>query len=145
MAKRLEFDNDTGIITIRIADATGTEVTYSIRPPLLGALRDLDILAARIERGERAELERDAAAVAPDEVPAEVAEALTARPLHELVADVLPWWRLLFEKCSDTPLPDDDLCPPWFGATIILARVQTFWTLHPFLALGSTDPPTASQ
>lgn len=138
MAKQLEFDNDTGIVTVRIG-----KKAYKIDPPTLGVMRDLDLLAAKLDRESAAEAEAEAAKKAPEEVAAETAEELTQRPLHEKVGEVMPWWRLLFEKCADGELPPDDDCPIWFGTTLIVARIHVFWMMHPFLALGSSAPPGA--
>lgn len=134
--RALVLDEDTGEAFIRI-EAT----TWTIQPPLLGTLRQLDLLAAKLERDGQAKLEAAAQAAEPEDVPADVAEAIAQPSLHEQVAQVLPWWRLLFERCADNPLPEDDGCPLWMGSTLLVARMIVHWQLYPLRALGSGGLP----
>lgn len=138
MSKAVILDAETGESRL-----TWNGTTYVIRPPLLGQMRELDLLAEKVDRKTTADAERTAAAAleGDEEIPAETTEALSDRTTSGGVTEVLPWWRLLFRLCGDQPLPPDDECPLWMGTAVLIGRLQLHWVLHPFVALGSPDPP----
>lgn len=138
MTKVIEHDYDTGEVRVVL----GTK-TYRLRPPTIGQSRELDLLAETIDRESAAAVEeRVAAALADDEALDEAAVATLRRLLPaDLALAALPWWRRLFELCGDAKtLPDDDDWPLWIGSSAIIGRLQAFWVLYPFVALGPLAP-----
>lgn len=144
MAKAIEHDFDTGEVRITFGGKT-----YRLRPPTIGQSRELDLLAETIDRESALAAEEKAAKALAENEELDAVTLASIRRLSpaEMAVAVMPWWRRLFESCGDAKqqLPPDEDCPLWFGSSAIVGRLQAFWVLYPFVALGplAPDPMTS--
>lgn len=126
------FNETTGWVTLRDDGRV-----WRVKPPKLGVLRELDLLAAKLTREATAKLEQATQAVAPEDVPADVAEALAQPALHDQVEETLPWWELLLDRCGDGPLGPYDDAPIWMGGTVLISLLLTHWMTFPLRGRGA--------
>lgn len=145
-AERLVAELDPAEETITFNDRNGNIVmrddgqVWCIKPPKLGVLRELDLMAAKLTREATANLEVKAIQAEPGDVPQAVADELAGQPesrgLHEQVEETLPWWQLLFERCADRPFPEPDDCPIWMGGVVLISVLLTHWMTYPLRGRG---------
>lgn len=125
----LVMEQGTGNIYVRIK-----RDRYVIEPPLLGELRQLELVAESV-MSEETEQGPATLTIAANSTGDEDAPP----PQSERNRTTLPWWRKLFELCEvdGKPLPEDDLCPPWMGNGLLIVTTCMFWQRFPFGDPGS--------
>ncbi len=127
-----EKNERTGAVVFRWSDKV-----FTLRPPLMGDLRQLEELQEKAADAGRARAEAEKAA---EEARAR-GETVETVPWtkRDQEAEMYEWWRLCFDLLSDRPLPPDDQCPPFLaelGATLIF-DIRTHWITFPMPALGN--------
>lgn len=133
--KALEHDYDTGEVRVTIAGKV-----HTLAPPTIGQMRQLDLMAETIDRDSAEFVEEKVAKALAEDEDLDDATLATLKRLTpaEMAEASYPWWAKFFELCGDPkqPIPPSDDCPLWIGSTAIIGRLQAFWVLYPFVALG---------
>ncbi len=134
-------NDQTGVITFRWR---GQE-RFTLQPPLLGELRQLETLLQRSQ--EAGEARRAAAAEIAAAKQAALAEGRDydgPEPAEWTKEDnrreALEYWRLAFDLLADRPLPPDDQIEPWLPdlGTTLVVYCTMHWSTYPMQALGNS-------